>query len=470
MRRTRPAARLGGDQRRPTSARWERADRRLASALTHPVRLVPLAFLGVSALGTVALLLPVARVDGSPDPLAAAFTTVSAVCVTGLTVVDTPTYWTGFGQAVILLLMQVGGFGIMTLATLLSLLVRGRLGVTGQLRVRAESHAFDTGSVAKLIVAIAVRMVAAEAVVALILAVRFGTTYGDSLGAAVWHGVFHSVSAFTNASFMLYSDGFVRFVGDPWICLPVCAAIVAGGIGYPVFFELAHRWRRPRLWGVHTRITVGGTALLLVVGIVAYLAFEGGNPATLGELPVGSKLLAATTASVVTRTAGFNVIDYGAITPATLAVTLVLMFVGGGSAGTAGGIKVTTFFLLGFVILAEIRGEPDVVVGRRRVGPDVQRQAVTVALLGVGVVTVGTIALVVLADVSLGAGAFEAVSAFGTVGLTTGITAGVGVPAQAVLMVLMFVGRVGTVTVASALALRARRRGYHYPEERPIVG
>lgn len=339
------------------------ADRRIARVLTHPVRLVPLAFLAVIGVGTLALMLPVAHTSGEPDLMAAAFTTVSAVCVTGLATVDTATYWTPFGQVVIMLLIQVGGFGIMTLATLLSLLVRGRVGVSGQLRARAETHAFDAGgSVTGLIRRIAVRMLAAEAIVALALTLRFRAAYDDTWGASLWHGVFHAVSAFNNAGFALFSGNLVPFVGDAFICVPICVAIVAGGIGYPVYFELVSRWRRPNQWSVHTRITVGGTVILLVTGTLAYLVFEWSNPATMGPMSVWDKVLASGTASVVARTAGFNSIDYGAITGATLVITLVLMFVGGGSAGTAGGIKITTFFLLGFLILAEARGEEDVVV------------------------------------------------------------------------------------------------------------
>ncbi|MBW3084238.1 Ktr system potassium uptake protein B [Austwickia sp. TVS 96-490-7B] len=447
------------------------ANRRWVRALTRPVRLVPLSFVAAITVGTLLLLLPLSHANGEVDAMAAAFTAVSAVCVTGLATVDTATYWTPFGQVVILALIQVGGFGIMTLATLLSLLVRGRMGVSDQLVVRAESRAFETGgSVTGLIRRIAVRMFAAEAIIAVLLTLRFRSSYHDSWGEAAWHGVFHAVSAFNNAGFALYSDNLTRFVGDPFICVPICMAIIAGGIGYPVYFELVQRWRRPRQWSVHTRITVGGTVLLLTLGMLSYLIFEWTNPRTMGSLSLWEKMIAAGTASVVARTAGFNTIDYGAITGATLVITLVLMFVGGGSAGTAGGIKVTTFFLLGFLILAEARGDQDVVVGRRRIGPAAQRQAVTVALLGVGAVTAGTIAMVVITGMPLDAVTFETVSAFATVGLSTGITPRLDVPAQIVIMVLMFTGRVGTITLASALALRSRQRHYHYPQERPIVG
>ena len=194
------------------------------------------------------------------------------------------------------------------------------------------------------------------------------------------------------------------------------------------------------------------------------------NPDTLGPLSEPAKALAVVTGAVMPRTAGFNTIDYGMATPETLVTTDALMFIGGGSAGTSGGIKVATFFLLGYVILAEIRGERDVTVAHRRIPAGAQRQALAVALLGIAVVGAGTIALLLLSDYPLDASLFESVSAFATVGLSTGITGALSYPAQTVLMVLMFVGRVGSVTVASALALRSRHRLYALPEERPIIG
>ncbi|MEP7160407.1 MAG: potassium transporter TrkG [Dermatophilaceae bacterium] len=434
------------------------------------VRMVPLAFLGVIAVGTCLLVVPWMHASGEPDLMAAAFTAVSAVCVTGLATVDTTTFWTPLGQVVILALIQVGGFGIMTFATLLSLLIRGRLEVSGQLRARAETHAFDKGRVTHLIGRIAVRVLIIESVIAAVLTLRFAIAYHEPLGTAVWHGVFHAVSAFNNAGFALFSGNLVPFVGDPWIVVPICVAIVAGGLGFPVYFELAQHWRRPRRWSAHTHLTVVGTSMLLAGGLLSYLLFEWSNPKTMGGMSVWDKVLAAGTASVVARTAGFNTIDYGAITGATLVITLLLMFIGGGSGGTAGGVKVTTFFLLWKVIVSEARGETDVVVGRRRISSATVRQALSVALLGVGTVTIGTIGLVVMTGLPLDAVTFEAISAFGTVGLSTGITAHLSVPAQLLVMTIMFVGRVGTVTVASSLALHGRGRRYRYPEESPIVG
>jgi trk system potassium uptake protein len=440
-------------------------------SLSHPVRLVPLAFLATITVGAGLLMLPISRADGSePVVMPAAFTSVSAVCVTGLSTVDPSTFWTPFGQAVILVLVQIGGFGIMTLATLLSLMVAGRLGLRSMLVVQSESHSLDLGDVRAVLRRVAVTMALFESAIAVVLTVRFAVAYDESVPTAMWHGLFHSVSAFNNAGFALYSDNLIGYVSDPWICLPLCLAVVAGGIGFPVLAELYRQARRPRHWTVHTRLTVYGSLLLLVLGAGALAAFEWDNPDTLGPLSGPTKALALVTGTVMPRTAGFNTIDYGDVTPESLVITDALMFIGGGSAGTAGGIKVATFFLLGYVILAEIRGEQDVAVAHRRIPGTAQRQALAVALLGVAVVGLGTIAILVTGNYPLDATLFESVSAFGTVGLTTGITGALPYSAQAVLMVLMFVGRVGTITVASALALRSRHRLYTLPEQRPIVG
>jgi potassium uptake TrkH family protein len=437
----------------------------------HPVRLLPISFGVIILVGAVLLMLPVSRSDHAGGVvMPALFSSVSAVCVTGLTTVDTPTFWSPFGQVVIMALVQVGGFGVMTLATMMSMLVGARLGVRTRLVVQTETHALYLGETTALLKRVAAIMLSCELVVAVVLAIRFRVAYDDDLGTAAWHGLFHSVTAFNNAGFALYSDNLIGFVGDGWIQLPLCAAVVVGGLGFPVVSELLRRAWRPQRWTVHTRITVFGSALLLAAGFLAVTAFEWSNPGTLGPLSAGDKILAGVTGSVMPRTAGFNSIDYGAATPETLAVTNLLMFVGGGSAGTAGGIKITTFFLLGFVIWAEVRGEADVTVGHRIIENSTQRLALTVALLGVAAVAGGTLMLLLATGYTLEQTLFEAVSAFATVGLTTGITFDLPVVAQLIVIALMFVGRVGTITVASALALRSRPRLYRLPAERPIVG
>jgi potassium uptake TrkH family protein len=438
----------------------------------YPARIVPVAFLGAILIGTALMMLPAARAEPGHAPFVTAlFTATSAVCVTGLAVVDTPTYWSGFGEVLITVLVQIGGFGIMTLATLLSLLVSRRLGLRSRLMAQAESAGLLGGNVRGVLIRVAIVMFASEAVISVVLTLRFWLAYDYPFGRAVWEAVFHAVQAFNNGGFALYPDSMVRFVGDWWICVPLSLGVMAGSIGFPVLFELAREWRTPGFWSTHTRLTVWGTLLLSGVGFLVFLTFEWSNPQTLGPLDTPTKILAAFTQDVMTRSGGFNTIDLGSTYTETIAVTNGMMFIGGGSAGTAGGIRVTTFLLLAFVIWAEIRGEPDVVISKRRIAEETQRQAVTVALLGVALVAGGTLALIALThDVPFDRALFEVTSAFATVGLSTGITPTLPHSAQMVLVILMYVGRVGTIAVGTAIALNTRRRLYRYPEERPLVG
>jgi trk system potassium uptake protein len=441
-------------------------------AVRHPARLVPLAFLVAIALGTLVLMLPAARTGpGGASPLVALFTATSAICVTGLTVVDTPSYWSGFGQALITVLSEIGGFGIMTAATLLTLVVTDRLGLRTRLLAQAEGRSLGLANVRQVLVRVGVTMLACEAVLAVVLTARWWLAYDYPFGRALWHGTFHSVAAFNNTGFALYPDSLMRFVGDWWICLTITAGVLVGSMGFPVLFELARRARRPSTWSTHTRLTVVGSAALLGLGFVVMLLFEWGNVGTFGPLGVDQKILAAIMQSAMPRSGGMSSVDFAAMTPETNAIVVALMFIGGGSASTAGGIKLTTFLLLAYVIWAEIKGERDVVIGRRRIADSVQRQALAVALLSIMIVSVGTLAVLASTpDLAFDRALFETTSAFATVGLSTGITADLTPTGKLVLVVMMFVGRVGPVVMASALALTARRRLYRYPEERPIVG
>lgn len=439
--------------------------------LTHPARAVPASFLVAMLIGTALLMLPqAAHGPGGAPFVTALFTATSAVCVTGLVVVDTPVFWTPFGVVVILLLIQVGGFGIMTGATLLGLLVSRRLPLRRRILAQAETRSLELGDVTSLLKLVAVVTVSVEAVVAVLLTLRLALAYGEPWLQAGWHGLFHAVSAFNNAGFSTYSDNLVGFSSDPFMLSPVMLAIIIGGIGFPVLYELRRELRQPRSWSVHTKITLLGTLLLLIGGFSVILAYEWTNPRTLGPLSLGEKILSALFHAVQTRTAGFNSLDIGQLRSETLVISEFLMFVGGGSAGTAGGIKITTFLLLGFVVWAEIRGEQDVTAFRRRITSDAQRDALTIVLLSLAAIAVGTLMMLSVSELPLEAVIFEAVSAFATVGLSTGITAKLPEAGQLVLVVLMFLGRVGTITVATALALRPKLRPYRYPEERPIVG
>jgi trk system potassium uptake protein TrkH len=438
--------------------------------LRHPAQFVVLAFAMLILLGAGLLMLPIATPGPtSAPPLTALFTATGAACG-ALAVVDTATYWSRFGQLVVLGLIQLGGLGIMTLASLLGLLVFRGLGLRQRLATLTETGTLALGDLRRVLAGVAAFTLLFEAMTALLLSVRFGTAYGEPLGRAVWLGVFHAVSAFNNAGYTLYRDNLAGFVTDPWVTFTVAVAIIAGGTGFPVLLELRRRPWAPQRWSVHTKLTLLITTILLAIGSVAILVFEWANPATLGPLDVPGELLAGFFQAVTPRTAGFNTLDYGQLRETTWLVTDILMFIGAGSASTAGGIKVTTFALVALAIQAEARGDPTVNLFGRRIPDTAQRQALTVALLGLGAVVAGTLVLMVTDPLPLSRVLFEVCSAFGTVGNSTGITTELGPSGQQVLIALMFLGRVGPLTLGTALALRERQRLYRYPEERPLVG
>jgi trk system potassium uptake protein TrkH len=437
----------------------------------HPSRALVGGFAAAIIMGTILLSLPIATEAGQqPHLVDALFTAASAVCVTGLINVDTTSYWSTFGEVVIGVLIQIGGLGIMTLATLLALLISGRLGLQARLLAQTETKTMRPADVRRVLRNVLLFTICTETVVAIVLTTRFALAYDMPLGQAAYRGVFHSVSAFNNAGFALWSDSLIGFQTDPWILITISLAVIIGGLGFPVVFELARHWRRPERWSVLTRITILLTVTLLLGGFVVLSAAEWNNPGTFGALDSNERFLNGWFASVMTRSGGFNAIDIGALTPESVLVHDMLMFIGGGSAGTAGGIKITTFGLLGYVMWAELRGETHVTVGRRSIPADLQRQALTIALIGVGVVAMASLILVSISTHAADRVVFEVISAFGTVGLSTGITADLPRAGQVLLALLMFAGRVGPLTLGTALALRERARRFQLPEERSIVG
>jgi len=430
-------------------------------------------FLGAIGLGTALLMLPAARQGPGGAPfLDALFTATSAVCVTGLITVDTPTYWTVFGQVVILVLIQLGGFGVMSFGAMLGVLLAGKLGLRSRLLAAAETKNSGPGDVRSVLLGVLKASLAVEAVLAAVLTARFMAGYGYPPQRAAWEGIFHSVSSFNNAGFALYTDNLMGFVGDPWICLPIAAAVIIGGLGFPVLFELRRRYRTPHHWSMNTKLVLSGSAVLLAGGTAFITAVEWANQATLGPLAPPEKVLAGFFQSVVTRTAGFNSVDIGQMHPVSWLGMDILMFIGGGPAGTAGGLKITTFAVLFFILYTELRGGTAVNVFGKRLSRAVHREAITVVLLGIALVVGSTVFLMLVSDFGQERILFEVVSAFATVGMSTGITAGLPPAGQVVLILLMFVGRLGPVTLGTALALRADTRAplYEYPKERPLIG
>jgi trk system potassium uptake protein len=464
-----PASTVGAQRRRRSLGGLARSNRRRKPG--SPARTVVSAFAAAILIGTALLALPVARTGpGGAGFLAALFTSTSAVTVTGLTIVDTPTHWSNFGEAVILVLMQVGGFGIMTLSTLVALLVSHRIGLRHRMRAQAEIGALRLGDVRSVVRGVLAFTVAFEAAAMVVLTLVFWLRDDVAFGTAAFRGVFHAVSAFNNAGFALFSDSLMGYVTDPLVIVPIGVLLTFGGLGFPVLLELWHSPRRARRWSLHTKLTVGTSVVLVVGATLGYLVLEWSNGATFGDLNVAQKVLAGWFQGITPRTAGFNSVDFGEMRQESWLLTNALMFIGGGSASTAGGIKVTTFATLGFVIWAEVRGDPDVSLFGRRLPTAAQRQALTIALIGIGAVILATMALMVTSEIELSQALFEALSAFSTVGLTTGITVELSTAGHLILIALMFLGRVGPITLFAALVLRERELPYRYPEERPIIG
>ena len=450
----------------------------------HPARIVA-RFFGLAILvGTFVLSLPISRTANTFGGfLEAAFTSVSAICVTGLSTVDVSTYWTPFGHLMILLMIKIGGFGIVTFAVFLGILLARRVGLNSRMVGSAETPGLAQGNPRRLVLKIFIVTSSLEFLISTAVALRLWLGYGYELGDAIWYGVFHSVSAFNNAGFALYADSLMGFAGDGWMLMPLNVAVILGGLGFPVLFELGRRIIgrvkasqvggviESRLhWTLNTRLVLWSTLVLLTFGTVFFAVIEWNNPDTIGQMGLFEKLLNSFTQSVQPRTAGFNSVNLGEVYPATLMGMDLLMFIGGGSASTAGGIKLTTAAVLIFIVWTEIRGDTAVNVGSRRLPRSIQRQALTIISLASLAVITSTVLISLTTDFSTDQIFFEVVSAFGTVGLSTGITAQMPVFGQFILMALMFGGRLGLVVVATALAVRQTKVHFEYPKERPLIG
>jgi potassium uptake TrkH family protein len=428
-------------------------------------------FVVAITLGTVLLLLPISKAGaGGASFLEALFTATSAVCLTGLTVVDTAVFWSPFGHVVILVLIQVGGLGIMIFASLIGLVLARRMSMRGRAAAAAEAKIVGVGDVRSLVKGILAITAVIQATLALILTLRLWLGYGHSVPEALWLGVFHSISAFNNAGIALFRDSLMGFAADPLILIPIAIAIILGGLGFPVIMQLRKEFTKPLHWSMNTNIVIWATLVLLVSGTLYITAIEWNNAATLGPMSVGDKLLTGFFQSVQTRTAGFNTIDIAAMDPASWLGMALLMFVGGGPAGTAGGIKVTTFAVLFFIMYTELRGESAVNIFGKRLSRAVHRQAITTVLLAAGVVVVGALAIMLMTNLDLDRVLFEVMAAFSTVGLSTGVTGALPPGGQVVLMLLMFIGRLGPLTLGTALVLRQRPILYELPKERPVIG
>ncbi|WP_040494784.1 TrkH family potassium uptake protein [Ilumatobacter nonamiensis] len=458
----------------------------LLRVIRNPAQLVVASFALLIAIGTALLFLPWAT-DGPTGTgwEDALFVSTSATTVTGLSTVPIPSF-SLFGELVILALIQIGGFGIMTIGSVFALVTLRRIGLRQRMLAQAEIGAVDIGELKRLLLAIGKITLVVEGSLATILFLRFWQGgYEDGPIRSAYSAVFHAVSAFNNAGISLYPDNLEGFQDDAWVIFPVTFGFIVGGLGFPVYVEILNRWKhnraerrhvetagaeRAKPWSLHAKITVGATVVLLVGGPLMVLAFEWTNPDTLGPLGMFDKLSNGWFQGVTPRTAGFNTVDIGAMNETTHLGTSIMMFVGAGPASTSGGIKVTTAAVLAAVLWAQIRGETDVNVLRRRIPTAMIRQAVTIALLSIGFVGLTSLVFMASDGLDLSDALFESTSAFGTVGLSTGVTGSISTGGHLVLTLAMICGRVGPLTFVTAIALRERTRLYRHPEERPIIG
>ncbi|SFR74398.1 Trk-type K+ transport system, membrane component [Microbacterium azadirachtae] len=458
---------------------------RMAKTLTtsSPSRFAIVVFSALILITTALLSLPIATTDRTVTPLAdALFTAVSTICVTGLSTVDMATHWSGFGRAVIFIGVNIGGLGVLTLASVMGLAISKRLGLRAKLiaagdtnPMRAhggpvnESQTVRLGEVGALLRTVAISAFTIEAGLMVLLYPALLTAGVDPL-TALWEAPFYAAMAFTNTGFTPNPGGLAPFAQNYYVLTVLMLGVFLGSLGFPVIYTLARQRWHVRRWSLHTKLTMITTIVLFVVGAGVFLLLEFDNPKTFGSMDAADTTFQAFFLSAMTRSGGFNVVDMGDLNGSSMLAASMLMFVGGGSASTAGGIKVTTLAVLALAVVSEAKGRPSVQAFGRRIPSDVQRVALSVVAWGSTIVAVSTIAISQITKFPVDEVLFDVVSAFGTVGLSTGVTGNLPDPATYILAATIFMGRVGTVTLAAAVAATNRTQLYSLPVERPIVG
>ena len=448
---------------------------KLLGGLT-PAQIMVLGFLELIFLGSLLLSLPAAT-TGSVDVsyLDALFTATSAVCVTGLVVVDTGTAFSAFGQGVILTLIQIGGLGFMTLSTTLFLMAGKKIGLRDRLLIREAFNQYDLSGLVKLVRQVVKTTLFCEGIGALLLTVGFLAFM--PFPNALYYGIFHAISAFCNAGFDLFGrvsgpfSSLTAYAGE-WFTLVIAFLIIIGGLGFPVLVDLGKRLSGKKL-SLHSKMGLLATATLLVCGFFAFFSLEHNNPGTLGEKPLSAQIVSTFFQTVTPRTAGFNSLPLTALRDPTAFLLIILMFIGASPSSTGGGIKTTTFFTLILAVWAMIRGKRDVELFERRLPTDVILKAFTIAFISSALVGVVTFCLSWLEpDFSFLALFFEATSAFSTAGLSQGVTPNLTSPLSKMLLIgTMFAGRVGLFTIVVALTHHWQTNmAIRYSEERVIIG
>ncbi|MGN8026785.1 TrkH family potassium uptake protein [Microbacterium sp. 22242] len=458
---------------------------RLGKTITtsSPSRFAIVVFSALILITTALLSLPIASADRRVTPLAdALFTAVSTICVTGLSTVDMATHWSGFGRAVIFVGVNIGGLGVLTLASVMGLVISKRLGLRAKLiaagdtnPMRAhggpvnESQTVRLGEVGELLRTVAISAFAIEAGLMILLYPALLLSGTDPV-TALWEAPFYAAMAFTNTGFTPNPGGLAPFASNYYVLSVLMLGVFLGSLGFPVIYTLIRQRWHVRRWSLHTKLTLITTVLLFVAGAAVFLLLEYDNPKTFGSMDAGDTAFQAFFMSAMTRSGGFSVVNVGDMNGSSLLAGSMLMFVGGGSASTAGGIKVTTLAVLALAVISEAKGRPSVQAFGRRIPSDVQRVALSVVAWGATIVALATIAIAQITKAPVDEVLFDVVSAFGTVGLSTGVTENLPDVATYIMAAAIFMGRVGTVTLAAAVAATSRTQLYSLPVERPIVG
>jgi trk system potassium uptake protein TrkH len=442
--------------------------RRLSIHNLTPAQILSLGYLIVILLGAILLTLPIATTDGQGmNFLDSFFTATSATAVTGLIVENTSTFFTMFGQIVILCLIQIGGLGIMSMSTLFALLLGKKITLRERLIIQQDLDQFELSGIIRIVKYVIGVTFIIEGIGAFILFIRF--LFDMPVGKALYFGIFHSISAFNNAGFDIFGNSLENFTGDIVVNLVITSLIILGGIGFAVIAEV-YSGKKFKNFSLQTKLVLSVTAILLVVGTIVSFVLEYSNPATIGNLPLGDKIIASYFLAVTPRTAGFNTVPTGALRGSTIFFTIILMFIGASPGSTGGGVKTTTFGALVAVLYSRATGRDDIEIFKRRLGKETIYNALSIVLIALLLVVTVTMVLTITEDGEFLDLFFEAVSAFGTVGLSTGLTGSLSIIGRIVIILTMFAGRVGPLTIALAVGERKDKVNIRYPKEKILVG
>ena len=438
----------------------------------NQVQYIALGFFFIILAGSLILTLPIASQSGEWTPfLDSMFTATSATCVTGLVVYDTFTHWNVFGQLVILLLIQIGGLGFITVGVGFSMALRRRIGLRQRDLLKESINAMEIGGIVKLLRKIFIGTALCEGVGALLLATRFIPEFGLVKG--IYYSIFHAISAFCNAGFDLMGGqqpyaSFTAYATDPVINITLMLLIIVGGLGFVVWSDVVLKRFRWKNYCLHTKMVISVTLLLIFGGALFLFLFEQGG--TISGMSTGDQILASLFGSVTARTAGFNTVDTGALQPESKLLTIALMFIGGSPGSTAGGVKTTTIAVILIYVISNLRGESGCNVFHRRIGDEVIKRASMVFCLNLFLGLISVTLILATSNLRMSDVLFEVYSAISTVGMTTGITRDLNVVGRIVIIILMYCGRIGSMTFALSLVAKPEAKGLSLPEEKITIG